>query len=134
MIANRRTACLAGMLLIAGSLAAADDSAQSWLTPSEQEFFAALGLDARVEGKPIQRTPRHEALSDIGQRAPEPLRGRILAMAGEFSHLSLTPEEKQELLDLSKKAAEKYRDELRSVAAGTRTSQELASELAKQGS
>src|SRR6185312_9765688 len=55
-------------------------------------------------------------------------------MAGEFSHLSLTSEEKQELLKLSQKAAEKYRDELRSVAAGNRTPQELASELAKPGS
>lgn len=133
MVANRRTVCLAGMLLIAGSVAAADDSVESWLTPSEQEFFAALGLDAKVQGKSIQRKPRYEALPDIGQRAPEPLRGRILAMAGEFSHLSLTPEEKQEFSKLSKKAAEKYRDELRQVVAGTRTPEEVGSEIAKQG-
>lgn len=105
---------LAWLMLASFSLlASAAARAENWLTPSEKEFFAALGLDARIEGKTYRRKADYEALAEIGNRAPEPLRQRILAIAQAYPHLSLSPEEKKEFTALLQKAAEKMQEELR---------------------
>jgi hypothetical protein len=131
MAAKIFTACLAGMLLL---VTASSAFAESWLTPSEQEFFAALGVNVKVGAKSIDREPRYETLKDIGQRAPEPLKSHILGMAGEFSHLSISPEEKQELLGLAEKTGQMYRDHLRLSLTGVETPEDVASAMAKKGS
>jgi hypothetical protein len=130
MIASLFSVCLAGMLLVATSA----DAADTWLTPSEVEFFVALGVDAKVGRKSYQRKPRYEALHDIGQRAPEPLKSRILAMAGEYPHLTFSPEDKQQFLTLSENAAEAFRQQLIQGAVGAQTPEEAASNLAKKDS
>ena len=67
---------LAPLLLVAALVAPA--RGENWLTPAEQEFFAALGLDAKVDSKSYHLKPNYESLVEIGNRAPEPLKTRIL--------------------------------------------------------
>lgn len=90
--------------------------AESWLTPSELEFIAALGLDAKINGRAYHRRPNYDALSDIAARAPEPLKTRILAMAKASPKISLSPDQVKEFQTLLLSAAGKAREQLRSVA------------------
>jgi hypothetical protein len=101
---------LLGLVSLFGPVAA---HAESWLTPAEQEFFAALGLDAKVGGRSYQRKADYAALHDIGNAAPEPLKSRILAIAQAYPRLSLSPEEKKKFESLMLEAAEDMRTELR---------------------
>ena len=95
---------------------AAPVHAQTWLTPSEVELIAALGLDVRINGKTYHREPDYDALVEIGNRALEPLKSRILAMAEAYPKISRSPEQLQEFKTLVESAAKKMQERMRSVA------------------
>ena len=86
--------CLAAIFL--ACWAGVTARAETWLTPVEQQFIAALGLDAKIDGKVYNRKPKYESLAGIAGQAPEPLKSRILLLADAYPKLRLSPEQIEE--------------------------------------
>jgi hypothetical protein len=106
-------------ILLATALPAALTSAArgaEFLTAAEQEFFAALPVKAKIEGRAIERKLDTDALAAVGNRAPQPLKERILAIARDYGQLEPSPEEMQEFEALVLKASIEAQKELRGVA------------------
>jgi hypothetical protein len=87
-----------------------------FLTAAEQEFFGTLPVKARLEGRAIERKLDTDALAAIGNRAPQPLQARVLAIARDYSQLQPSPEEMQQFEKLVQEAAVEAQKQLRGVA------------------
>ena len=105
--------CFAVLLVAAGVFPA---RAEIWLTPAEQQLIAALGLDAKIDGKSVRRKPNLESLVEIGNRSPEPLKSRILAMAQAYPKFDLSPQQIEELQAIMQRAAEESQKVVRGAA------------------
>jgi hypothetical protein len=67
---------------------------EPWLTESERDFFATMGIDARVNGKTVKRPSNMSRIPAIAARSPQPLRGRIETITGAYDKMKVTAEEK----------------------------------------
>ena len=102
-------------LLVAG-WAGLPARGEIWLTPAEQKFIAALGLDARIDGKTCHREPNYESLVEIGNGASEPLKSRILALAKAYPKLRLSQEQTEEFQALLLSAATEAQAQISKMA------------------
>src|SRR5688572_27606581 len=102
--------------LMAAGVAETTARAETWLTPAEQQFVAALGLDAQIDGKAYHREPKYGSLVEIGSRAPEPLKSRILALANAYPKLRLSSEQTEEFQALLLSAATEAQAQISKLA------------------
>jgi hypothetical protein len=86
--------------------------ADVWLTEHEARLLQALGQDVVVNGKALKLPADTTKLKSIGEQAPTPLRGHILALAKAYDEMKMTEEEQKEFDDLMKKGAEEIQKEL----------------------
>ncbi|MEW4454661.1 hypothetical protein AB1L30_18500 [Bremerella sp. JC817] len=100
--------CWTAILFLCPSLASAQllAPAEAWLRPDEVEFFQALGVDATVAGRPLQRSAKVESFGEIAERSEPPLKEHVQGIADAYQKMTVTPEEMQQYESLMKDVQE----------------------------
>jgi hypothetical protein len=107
----------AGIVMTMMSRAAC--GADDWLTEPERAFFETLGVDARVNGKPVKRSAEIARLPEIAGRAPQPLSGRIEAIARAMERMKSAPEERSKFQGVLSDGQQVVRREMGAALIGT---------------
>ncbi len=107
--------CRLVLLMVVGAWTTAGYSAEIWLSEPEQAFFSALGVDAKVAGKPIDRAANLKALPEIARRAPNPLGQRISAIARAFDGMKVAPEEQEQFKKLMQEGQKELQRQMQGV-------------------
>ncbi|PQO46753.1 hypothetical protein [Blastopirellula marina] len=109
---------LAPAILFALATALPAQAGENWLTGPEQEFFAALGVDARINGTTVKRTADLDAWPAIAQRAQQPLKGRIQAISAAYQRMPATEAERKELESIQLRLQAAMKAEMGNVVLG----------------
>ncbi|MBI1247391.1 hypothetical protein GC197_06035 [bacterium] len=89
-----------------------------WLTGPEQQFFEAMGVDARINGQTVKRTADLAAWDTAAQQARQPLKGHIQAISAAQKQMTPTKAEQDKLAEIQKKLQEAIQGAMRGVVIG----------------